>query len=47
MKTRRQTKIKVGRYSIQCRMNVKLLVTTKQSCMTRAISSFEEYYKGN
>lgn len=46
MKTRRQTKIKVGRYSIQCKVNVKLLVTTKQSCMPRAISSFEEeYYK--
>ncbi|XP_060830391.1 cilia and flagella-associated protein 47-like [Bombus pascuorum] len=41
--TRRQTKIKVGRNAVQCRVNVKLLTTVKRSCLSRGRSIFDDY----
>lgn len=46
-KTRRQTKIKVGRYAVQCRVNVQLLTTVKRSCLPRGRSIFDNYCEGN
>ncbi|XP_043513633.1 cilia- and flagella-associated protein 47-like [Frieseomelitta varia] len=41
--TRRRTMIKVGRYAVQCRVNVKLVTSIKGTCLSRGRSTFDAW----